>query len=633
MLLLLSVWCGLVAGLLEVATIVVRKHSVDPNHLYGMSRHFVWLIPIINAAVFTLFSVTGSLLGLVNRRAGAWVATRGMGALILLPPLLVALPRVYSWALAILAVGAASRFVPLITRHRIGFKRMVAWSFPVVVGVVLFLQGSIWWGERSQRIRAAAQPVPPASASSVLLVVMDSVAAGHTSVSGYARPTSRTLAELAERGITFTHAQAASSWTLPSHASMFTGKWPHDLAAGWLTPLDKADRTLAELLSSRGYATAGFVANTQYCALDSGLGRGFASYEDFVFPNLTACKMAVLIGRLTAGAQFMVDFGDEWWDLGPLRGEIKKALRLLDADRKDAVVVNQQLLDWLAQHRPAKRPFFAFLNYFDAHFPYQLPPGRIRRFGTNPTADRDREMIQRWWEIDKTAVSTRDVTLALDAYDDCVADLDEQIGCLFDELKRRGFLERTWVIIVADHGESFGEHAGIFCHGTSLYQTELHVPLVIIPPGATPSKRVISNRVSLRDLAATIVDLAGQQDGSPIPGESLARFWRERSAEQAAASAGAQEALSEVVPADPVDHDLTSRRSQAVWPLAALADQDWSYIRREGDVREELYDLRHDAGQEHNLAPTPAVQATLARMRAAMGQLTNGPLTPERFVP
>jgi arylsulfatase A-like enzyme len=632
MLLLLSVWCGLVAGLLEVATIVVRKHAVDPNRLYGMSRHFVWLIPLTNAVVFALFGLAGSLFHPVSRRVRAWLGTHGLGTLILLPTLLVALPSVYSWALMILAAGAASRFVPFIMRHQNGFKRVVAWSFPVLVGVVLLLSGFIWWGERGRHTRDAARPLPTGN-TSVLLVVMDSVAAGHTSISGYTRPTSRTLAELVEHGITFTRAQATSSWTLPSHASMFTGKWPHDLAAGWLTPLDNADRTLAEVLSSRGYATAGFVANTQYCAFDSGLGRGFASYEDFVFPNLTACKMAILVSRLMAGVQWMVNLGDEWWDLGPLRSEIKKVLKLLDADRKDAVIVNWQLLDWLAQRRPAKRPFFAFLNYFDAHFPYQLPPGRIHRFGTNPTAERDRDMIQRWWYIDKTAVSTGDVALALDAYDNCVADLDEQIGCLFDELKGRGFLERTWVIIVADHGESFGEHAGIFCHGTSLYQTELHVPLVIIPPGASASKRVISDRVSLRDLAATIIDLAGQKEGSPIPGESLVRFWREPSLEHAVGSAGATKALSEVVPADPVDHDLTSRRSQVVWPLGAVTDQDWSYIRREGDVREELYDLRRDAGQQHNLAAGPAAQAALVRMRAVMGQLTNGPLLPERFVP
>ena len=76
------------------------------------------------------------------------------------------------------------------------------------------------------------------------------------------------------------------------------------------------------------------------------------------------------------------------------------------------------------------------------------------------------------------------IALARDAYDDCVADLDEQLGRLIDELERRGVLDRTWVIITADHGESFGEHPGVFRHGTSLYQTELHVPLVIIPPVA-----------------------------------------------------------------------------------------------------------------------------------------------------
>ena len=64
------------------------------------------------------------------------------------------------------------------------------------------------------------------------------------------------------------------------------------------------------------------------------------------------------------------------------------------------------------------------------------------------------------------------------AYDDCVADLDEQVGRLIDELERRGVLEQTWVIVTSDHGESFGETPDMFCHGTSLYQTELHVPLL-----------------------------------------------------------------------------------------------------------------------------------------------------------
>ena len=88
-------------------------------------------------------------------------------------------------------------------------------------------------------------------------------------------------------------------------------------------------------------------------------------------------------------------------------------------------------------------------------------------------------------------------------------------------------LDETWLIIASDHGESFGEHAGVYCHGTSLYQTEVHVPLLIVPPSGAPTKRVITEAVSLRDVATTIADVAGQAAGSPFPGRSLARFWNE----------------------------------------------------------------------------------------------------------
>ena len=149
------------------------------------------------------------------------------------------------------------------------------------------------WGPRwiAQR-REEARPLPAKAAANVLLVVLDTVGADHLSLHGYARPTSPTLEELASRAIRFDRAQAPSSWTLPSHASMFTGMWPHELSVGWLTPLDRASPTLAEYLGTRGYATAGFVANLSYCATDSGLGRGFATYQDYIFPRLTALKTA-----------------------------------------------------------------------------------------------------------------------------------------------------------------------------------------------------------------------------------------------------------------------------------------------------------------------------------------------------
>ena len=96
-------------------------------------------------------------------------------------------------------------------------------------------------------------------------------------------------------------------------------------------------------------------------------------------------------------------------------------------------MVNRELLDWLAQRPQPERPFFAFLNYYDAHYPYQLPPGRLHRFGVEPTDKYQRILIADWGELDKTdGLSPQDVAFAADAYDDCIADLDEQLGKLVD---------------------------------------------------------------------------------------------------------------------------------------------------------------------------------------------------------
>ena len=153
-----------------------------------------------------------------------------------------------------------------------------------------------------------------------MLIVLDTTAADHLSLHGYSRRTSLTLDGLARRGIRFDRARATSSWTLPSHASLFTGRWPHELSAGWLTPLDATHRTLAEFLGSRGFATAGFVANLFYCGADTGLARGFTDYRDYIFPGLSALKMASLIGRPIEGLRAIDDHfpGEDRFD--PLPG-------------------------------------------------------------------------------------------------------------------------------------------------------------------------------------------------------------------------------------------------------------------------------------------------------------------------
>lgn len=628
--LLVSAWCGLVAGLLEVGTIVLRKETVDPNRLYGMSRHFVWLIPTVNLGLFLAIGCLGVLACALWPRRGPWLLARVLCAATFLPVFLAGFPRIYTAASGALAVGIAARLVPAIERRGRMIRRLVARGTPAALGFVLVLAAAPRVAGLMERSRERACPLPPRGSPNVLLIVLDTVSAGHLSLHGYGRPTSTTLVELAARGIRFDAAVAGSSWTLPSHATMFTGRWPHELSVGWLTPLDRTHPTLAEFLGARGYATAGFIANTSYCARDSGLGRGFTVYEDFIFPELTALKIAVLGNRLLKGVAPIVPFVDSRPSLARWQAPLQRIWRSLTVDRKGAAAVNRELLDWLARREQPDRPFFAFLNYSDTHAPYELPPGRMHRFGVDRPDERQRELIALWAELDKASLVRTDLPFVVDAYDDCVADLDEQLGRLVDELGRRGILDRTWLVIAADHGESFGEHAGVFCHGTSLYRTELHVPLLIVPPGGAAAGRVVGEPVTLRDLPATIVDMLDLEADSPFPGASLARHWTREAPEVRPAPAPSSPALAELVPGDARYRDAYGLPLKT-WPMGALNDGEWSYIRSEGDVREELYHLGRDAEQRRNLARDPASRPVLERMRGALGRLTGGPLDPGRF--
>ncbi len=380
--------------------------------------------------------------------------------------------------------------------------------------------------------------------------MLDTVGAGHLSFHGYNRPTSPTIDELAARGIQFRRVLANSSWTLPSHASMFTGRWPHELSAGWFTPLDGSYPTLAEFLGSRGYATAGFIANSWYCASDSGLDRGFTAYQDYIFPRLSFLHTAVLVNRPLDGLEDLEAFLEDWLDFDLLGPVVEHISWLFKANRKEATALNREFLDWLSRRRQPERPFFAFLNFLDAHFPYEVPATGIHRFGTKPGNYRELTLIRGWLRLIQNQPSPYQIRYGLNAYDDCVADLDEQLGRLIDELDRRSILDQTWVIITSDHGESFGEKPGVFWHGTSLYETQLHVPLVIIPPAGGPPPRIVTETVSLRDLPATIVDVLGSSAGSAFPGFSLARFWND--SESATAHTEVSDpVLSELVPMGP----------------------------------------------------------------------------------
>ena len=317
-------------------------------------------------------------------------------------------------------------------------RRTVPLLGGALLTIILATIGGRAWSEH--RALAALPPAPP-NARNVLLIVWDTVRASNLSLHGYARQTTPNLERLAGRGVRFDLAFSTAPWTLPSHASLFTGHWPHELGVGWKTPLRDDVPTLAEYLRARGYDTAGFAANLDYCIRETGLARGMSHYEDFPLDAFDAFTRYVALGhRLEVSSWALVldrlverCFG-RWYDLAPRsREHIKKAEDIESA-----------FLRWLTRQQNRRRPFFAFLNYNDAHSPYEVPDRSTAGFGLRPVTSLDRQVLFLWHTLDKARLSYHDVRMATDVYDDCIAHLDRRLGILLDDLSRAGCSTIPW---------------------------------------------------------------------------------------------------------------------------------------------------------------------------------------------
>lgn len=592
-------WIGLLAGIAELGVIAVRGAvgARVTSDLLRLNRHSSWMTPTSNLAIFAgiacLFGMFALLAPRLSRRiAGPVLAAMAFGAVLQRVP---SLHEAAKWALA---CGLGFQSCRIVAKHPGMFSRVVAWTLPVMlVGSGI---AAPWLHRRvidAEARTVASLPASLPDQPNVVLIVLDTVRADHLSLHGYERETSPRLAQIASQGVRFDQARSAAPWTLPSHASLLTGRWPFQLAADEDHAMNRVYPTLAESLANEGYASAGFVANTYYCNAAYGLDRGFARYEDNeenLQANTGEWVRSSALGRLATRA------AAAWEFCPPLEANVGKSAERL----------NRDALTWIDANRT--RPFFVFLNYLDAHDPYLLPEGTHKQFGLRPETPEDFATLRGWHDSNKQNVTTHQTDLVRDAYDDCIAYLDDQIGKLYDDLGSRNLLQNTLIVITSDHGEQLGEHR-LYGHGRSLYRQELHVPLIVLGPGA-PKGVVVTEPASLRDVPATVMGFVKGSRHVDFPGVSLAEAW----------SGGISgPVLSEVAHRPKTTSKNPNRPPAWRGPMASIVDRDRVYIRN-ADGREELYDVANDPDETQDLARRDGADTLLKPFRATLEMLKSG---------
>jgi arylsulfatase A-like enzyme len=335
----------------------------------------------------------------------------------------------------------------------------------------------------------------------VLLVVLD--AARRDALEPYGAPAGSTpaIASLARRGHALPLAYATSSWTLPSHASIFTGLLPSALGLGQApdrTPAGAkpvleaaADQLLSGALRDAGYATRGFSANL-WASGHAGFDVGF---DEFTYVSGGRNERLDALGGGRAGARVA-------WALEGLRSRADDG----------AAELGRALRASIAQ-ATAERPSFWFVNLVECHSPY-LPPRPWNDLGpaARVRAALDAQRHLSFEAICLYATGARTVPAAAlgrmrHLYARAVSYMDAWLGDALAALERRGILDETLVIVTADHGESFGE-GGYMAHGFALGEALIHVPLVVAGPGARGREGVFS----LAELPGLIAAAAGVRD-------------------------------------------------------------------------------------------------------------------------
>jgi arylsulfatase A-like enzyme len=413
---------------------------------------------------------------------------------------------------------------------------------------------------------------------------------------------------IAVNAAVYRNASAAAPWTVPSHGSMFSGRYPTDHGTSADDPcFDPPTTPLAERLRRAGYETVGLSANpwvTDHFWFTAGFDRFKTDVEYFWGGADTSG-----LGRFDSLGEKIAELRRRTSVADAPATFVNVTYRKLLANRRDSGArrLTTDAVRWL-NRRSSDDPFFLFCNFTEPHLRYDPPDDLARKelpAGVDLTTARSVEQDQWAYVTGQLDLTDEDFEILRALYRAEIRYLDSQLGRLFDRLESQEGLDETAVILTSDHGENIGDH-GLMDHQYGLYETLLHVPLVVrYPPAFDAGPRDVP--VETRRLYETVADLAGIDRTEPGTAPSLvgdpkpdAHLLAEYTSPQPSVETLAEEY-------GPLDADV--RRYDR--SLRSIRTARWKYI--EGsDGTTELYDLRDDP-EELTPVDDPDVRADLRK--------------------
>jgi arylsulfatase A-like enzyme len=576
-------WGGVAAGVLEAATIASTSGALGefgfvPYAVIG----YALLGAVIGAGVAIGLAILRRVIGARLPTGFGLAAAAAFASLAVivgqyhvnlrlfheeLSPFTAGGAAAYAGLLLLAAVGAA---LALVVGRRLGrSRRPSAFAAGALLGVVVLALVVGRLRTPSDTLRGQPPTArPPAGAPNVILIIADTLRAD--ALSAYGGPVATpAMDRLARDGVRFTRAYAQSSWTRPSIASILTGLHPASHGATTKAAiLPDRVQTLAEAFRAAGYWTSAFVSNINIAPVFN-FQQGFTEYT-YLAPSFyfwasdSSARLALYRLLRVVRERFFATriYSDNFY--------------------QDAAQVTERTLGWL--EGAPRQPFFLLVHYMDPHDPYFEVPyngrGVARVTQPNPPASRRDELLR--------------------LYHENVRYLDGFIATLWQRLEAQGLYAGSAVLLVADHGEEFLEHGG-WWHGTTLYEEQIHVPLLVKRPAEAAPGSVVEHAVRTVDVAPTLLAAAGLPRPRAMEGDDL--------------FTGSEP------PALFADEELEGNL------LAAIRVGDWKLITANpnnprGLQTTELYDLRRDPAERNNLAASETTR--VAELRGMLARRRSG---------